>query len=135
MRLDRLKYKSLCADAVLGGRRVLMKPQTFMNLERPGGDGGRAWFDKPLGAEKVYRDFRRHFLEPGSSIRCKGSDGGITGSKISYICRERTPSLIKMGVGKKPRPDYNLADWVLSRFTQQEQQAMEGQSGLPRLRS
>ena len=30
-----------------------------------------------------------------------------------------------MGVGKKPRPDYNLADWVLSRFTQQEQQAMD----------
>src|SRR5699024_9348731 len=33
VRIDRLKYKSLCADAVLGGRRVLlMKPQTFMNL-------------------------------------------------------------------------------------------------------
>ena len=28
-------------------------------------------------------------------------------------------------MGKKPRPDYNLADWVLSRFTQQEQQAMD----------
>ena len=44
---------------------------------------------------------------------------------IIYLSGKDTFPRIKMGVGKKPRPDYNLADWVLSRFTQQEQQAME----------
>ena len=74
-----------------------------------------------------HRDFRRHFPEPGKlRIRRKGSDGGHNGIKnIIYLSGKDTFPRIKMGVGKKPRPDYNLADWVLSRFTQQEQQAME----------
>ena len=59
-------------------------------------------------------------------IRAKGSAGGHNGIKnIIYLSGKDTFPRIKMGVGKKPRPDYNLADWVLSRFTQQEQQAME----------
>ena len=54
------------------------------------------------------------------------SDGGHNGiTNIIYLSGKDTFPRIKMGVGKKPRPDYNLADWVLSRFTQQEQQAMD----------
>lgn len=126
VRLDRLKYKSLCADAVLGGRRVLlMKPQTFMNLSGQAVTEAMRFYKLP--AEKVIVIFDDISLEPGKlRIRRKGSDGGHNGIKnIIYLSGKDTFPRIKMGVGKKPRPDYNLADWVLSRFTQQEQQAMD----------
>ena len=31
---------------------------------------------------------------------------------------------IKIGVGAKPHPDYNLADWVLSKFKNEEEEAL-----------
>lgn len=91
VRLDRLKYKSLCADAVLGGRRVLlMKPQTFMNLSGQAVTEAMRFYKLP--AEKVIVIFDDISLEPGKlRIRRKGSDGGHNGIKTSYICRERTP--------------------------------------------
>ena len=56
-----------------------------------------------------------------TSIRKKGSDGGHNGIKnIIYLSGKDTFPRIKMGVGAKPRPDYNLADWVLSQFTEPE---------------
>ena len=121
VRLDRLKYKSLCADAVLGGRRVLlMKPQTFMNLSGQAVTEAMRFYKLP--AEKVIVIFDDISLEPGNlRIRRKGSDGGHNGIKnIIYLSGKDTFPRIKMGVGKKPRPDYNLADWVLSRFSEKE---------------
>ena len=58
-------------------------------------------------------------------IRRKGSDGGQKGlrSIISHIGSEDFPR-IKIGVGQKPHPDYDLAAWVLSRFTAQEEPLM-----------
>ena len=51
-----------------------------------------------------------------------GSDGGHNGMKnIIYLSGSDQFPRIKLGVGKKPHPDYNLADWVLSRFTEKEQ--------------
>ena len=122
VRLDRLKYKSLCADAVLGGRRVLlMKPQTFMNLSGQAVTEAMRFYKLP--AEKVIVIFDDISLEPGKlRIRRKGSDGGHNGMKnIIYLSGSDQFPRIKLGVGKKPHPDYNLADWVLSRFTEKEQ--------------
>ena len=122
VRLDRLKYKSLCADAVLGGRRVLlMKPQTFMNLSGQAVTEAMRFYKLP--AEKVIVIFDDISLEPGNlRIRRKGSDGGHNGMKnIIYLSGSDQFPRIKLGVGKKPHPDYNLADWVLSRFTEKEQ--------------
>ena len=117
VRLDRLKYKSLCADAVLGGRRVLlMKPQTFMNLSGQAVTEAMRFYKLP--AEKVIVIFDDISLEPGKlRIRRKGSDGGHNGIKnIIYLSGKDTFPRIKMGVGKKPRPDYDLAAWVLGSF-------------------
>lgn len=125
VKADRLKYKSLCADAALGGKRVLlMKPQTFMNLSGQAVTEAMRFYKVP--AERVIVIFDDISLEPGKlRIRRKGSDGGHNGMKnIIYLSGKDTFPRIKMGVGKKPRPDYNLADWVLSRFTQEEQKAM-----------
>ena len=66
-------------------------------------------------------------LEPGRlRIRRKGSDGGHNGMKnIIYLSGSDQFPRIKLGVGKKPHPDYNLADWVLSRFTEQEKKELD----------
>ena len=66
-------------------------------------------------------------LEPSKMrIRRKGSHGGHNGirSIVELTGSEDFPR-IKMGVGKKPHPDYNLADWVLSRFSDDEMKALK----------
>ena len=61
-------------------------------------------------------------LEPGRiRIRTKGSDGGHNGMKnIIYLSGKDTFPRIKLGIGAKPNPSWDLADWVLSLFTEQE---------------
>lgn len=121
VKIDRVKYKALTAEAMIGGKRVLlMKPQTFMNHS-----GEAVW-----EAAKFYK------LEPSRvivlsddisldvgrlRIRAKGSAGGHNGLKSinEWLVSEEYPR-VKMGVGAKPRPDYDLADWVLSMFTDDE---------------
>ena len=124
--VTRVRFKSYCVEAVIGEKRaLLLMPQTFMNLSGEAVCEAMRFYKLP--AEKVIVIFDDISLEPGKlRIRRKGSDGGHNGIKnIIYLSGKDTFPRIKMGVGKKPRPDYNLADWVLSRFTQQEQQAME----------
>ena len=59
-------------------------------------------------------------------IRRKGSDGGHNGMKnIIYLSGSDQFPRVKIGVGQKPNPEYNLADWVLSRFTESERKALE----------
>ena len=126
VRLDRLKYKSLCADAVLGGRRVLlMKPQTFMNLSGQAVTEAMRFYKLP--AEKVIVIFDDISLEPGKlRIRRKGSDGGHNGMKnIIYLAGSQDFPRVKIGVGAKPDPRWDLADWVLSRFSSQEQKKLD----------
>lgn len=76
-----------------------------------------------LPPEKVLVIFDDINLEPGQlRIRRKGSDGGHNGMKnIIYLTGSDQFPRIKLGVGKKPHPDYNLADWVLSRFSETQQ--------------
>ena len=126
VRLDRLKYKSLCADAVLGGRRVLlMKPQTFMNLSGQAVTEAMRFYKLP--AEKVIVIFDDISLEPGKlRIRRKGSDGVHNGIKsIIYLTGSDQYPRIKVGVGKKPRPDYDLAAWVLGHFSDEDLKALQ----------
>ena len=102
-----------------------MKPQTFMNLSGEAvGEAARFYKIPP---EKVIVLFDDISLPPGKlRIRRKGSAGGHNGIKsiIEHLDSEEFPR-IKLGVGAKPRPDYDLADWVLSSFSPQDQQKME----------
>lgn len=124
--VKRLKFKSLTAEAELSGRRCLiMKPTTFMNNS---GDavGEAAEFYKlpPENVLIIYDDIN---LDVGRlRIRAKGSDGGHNGMK-SIILRLNSDNFprIRVGAGKKPHPDYDLADWVLSRFTKEEGARLE----------
>lgn len=119
--INRIKFKALVGDAELGGKRVLlMKPQTFMNLSGQSVQEAMAFYKIP--PERTIIIFDDISLPPGRlRIRKKGSDGGHNGIKnIIYLSGKDTFPRIKMGVGAKPRPDYNLADWVLSQFTEPE---------------
>ena len=119
--INRSKYKSLTAECSIGNERVLlMKPQTFMNLS------GEAVSE----AAKFYKIPAEHVLVVSDDvslpigklrIRQKGSAGGHNGLKsiISLLGSDNFPR-IKVGVGAPPHPDYDMADWVLSAFKNQD---------------
>lgn len=125
-RIDRLKFKSLISDTTVNGHRcIVMKPQTFMNNS---GEAVRecASFYK-IPAEKVIVIYDDISLDVGKlRIRRKGTDGGHNGIKsiIYHLNSDQFPR-IKVGCGKKPHPDFDLADWVLSEFKKDEQKALE----------
>ena len=125
-RIDRLKFKALICDTNINGHRcIVMKPQTFMNNS---GEAVRecASFYK-IPAEKVIVIYDDISLDVGKlRIRRKGTDGGHNGIKsiIYHLNSDQFPR-IKVGCGKKPHPDYDLADWVLSEFKKDEQKALE----------
>ena len=125
LRLDRIKYKSLCAPAVIAGKKVLlMKPSTYMNLSGQAVTEAMRFFKVP--PEKALIIFDDISLDVGKlRIRRKGSDGGHNGMKnIIYLSGSDQFPRIKLGVGKKP-PEWDLADWVLSNFTNSEEKLLE----------
>lgn len=123
--MDRLKFKSLCGTGKIGGKRVLlMKPSTFMNLSGQAVTEAMAFYKIP--PEHTIVIFDDISLEPGKlRIRRKGSDGGHNGIKnIIYLSGSDKFPRIKVGVGAKPNPHWELADWVLSRFTESEMKSL-----------
>lgn len=124
--INRLKFHALVADAECGGHRILaMKPQTFMNLSG----------DAVHEAASFYKIKPEHILvvcddvtaQPGRlRLRRKGSAGGHNGLKsiIQQLGTDQFPR-IKMGVGPKPHPDYDLADWVLGKFSPEDSKLMD----------
>ena len=119
------KHKALCGRGIIEGQKViLVKPQTFMNLS---GESIREVVDYyKIEAEDIIIIYDDISLEPGQlRIRLKGSAGGHNGIKniISHLGSQEFPR-IKVGVGEKP-PRMDLADYVLSRFSKEEQPLME----------
>jgi PTH1 family peptidyl-tRNA hydrolase len=102
-----------------------MKPETFMNNSGEAIAQAMNFYKIPL--ENVLVIFDDISLEPGHiRIRRKGSAGGHNGIKsIIALCGGEDFPRIKLGVGKKPRPDYDLADWVLGKFTPEQRQAFD----------
>lgn len=115
------KFKALVGNAVIGEKNCLvMKPETFMNLSGEAISQAMDFYKIPL--ENVIVIFDDISLEPGlMRIKRKGSAGGHNGIKsIIADCGGENFPRIKIGVGKKPRPDYDLADWVLSKFSKED---------------
>lgn len=115
--INNLKNNALVADVVINNHRcLLVKPQTFMN------NSGTAVRDiakfYKIPPEKIVVIFDDISLPCGKlRIRRKGTDGGHNGIKsiIYHLNSDQFPR-IKIGVGSKPNPEYDLADWVLSKF-------------------
>lgn len=120
--IKRLKFHALTADVQLFGHRCLvMKPQTYMNNSGEAIRDAAEFYKIP--PEKILVIFDDVLLDVGKlRIRRKGSDGGHNGIKsILYHLRSDQFPRIKVGVGKKPHPEYDLADWVLSEFKKDEE--------------
>lgn len=125
-RVNKLKFKSLVGTCEIGGAKVmLMKPTTYMN------NSGQAVVEAmnfyKIPAENVIVIFDDISLDVGKMrIRSKGSDGGQKGMRsiISLSGSQAFPR-IKIGIGAKPNPDWDLADWVLSKFSDNEMKELE----------
>ncbi|MDO5547820.1 MAG: aminoacyl-tRNA hydrolase [Eubacteriales bacterium] len=123
---DRSRFQALTGEAVLGGKRVLLvKPQTFMNLSGAAVHEAASFYKIP--PERILVIFDDISLPVGTlRIRPKGSAGGQNGVKdiIAQLGSQDFPR-IKVGIGGKPHPDYDLADWVLSTIRPDELEDME----------
>ena len=125
-RLNKIKYKSLIGTCEIGNAKVmLMKPTTYMN------NSGQAVVEAmnfyKIPAENVIVIFDDISLNVGKMrIRSKGSDGGQKGMRsIINLSGSQAFPRIKIGIGAKPNPDWDLADWVLSKFTDKEMKDLE----------
>ena len=124
-RIDKLKFQGLYAQVNYDGRKLfLLKPQTYMNLSGRSVLQLSAYFNIP--PQRIIVLFDDISLEPGRlRIRPDGSAGGHNGIKsiIQELGSQDFPR-VKIGVGAKPNPHYDLADWVLSTFSAQEEKAL-----------
>lgn len=124
--ISRVKFKSKTGETLISGKRCLvLKPTTYMNNSGEAVAEAMNFYKIPI--ENVIVIYDDISLEPGKlRIRRKGSDGGHNGIKsiIALTGSDEFPR-IKIGIGKKPNPNYNLADWVLSKFSEEDKKALE----------
>ena len=125
-KLNKIKFKAATEVGELGGQRALfMQPQTFMNLSGEAVAPASAFYKIPPERVLVISDDVS--LPVGRlRIRKNGSAGGHNGLKniILQLGGDGFPR-VKVGVGGKPHPDYDMADWVLSKFTGEDAKAMD----------
>ena len=124
--IKKLQFQSQTGECRIAGQRVLfLKPSTFMNLSGQAVVAAMQFYKLPIERVIVIHDDVS--LAPGKMrIRLKGSAGGHNGLKnIIYLSGKDTFPRIKIGVGQKPRPDYDMADWVLSRPCDEDRHKIE----------
>ena len=123
--INRARFRALTATCDLGEEKLLlMKPQTYMNLSGEAAAQAVRFYKIPPQHVLVVSD--ETALPIGKlRIRTKGSAGGHNGLKSLIAClgTEEFPR-IRLGVGAPPHPDYDMADWVLSRFRNQDAEDM-----------
>ena len=124
-KIDKLKFQGLYSQVNYNGKKLfLLKPQTYMNLSGRSVLQLSAYFNIP--PQRIIVMFDDISLAPGRlRIRADGSAGGHNGIKsiIQEVGSQNFPR-VKIGVGAKPHPEYDLADWVLSAFTGPEEKAL-----------
>ncbi len=126
VKVDRVKFQGLMGQGSYEGMKViLLKPTTYMNLSGQSVAAAARFYKVPPEHIIVLSDDIS--LDPGRlRIRKNGSAGGHNGLKsiISSLGSQEFPR-IKIGVGAKPHPDYDLADWVLSTFPLAQRESMD----------
>lgn len=124
-KIDRVKFHATVGECTIAGQRVLlMKPTTLMNNSGIAVGEAAAFYKIPPERVLVLHD--EISFDPGMiRIRRKGSAGGHNGLKsiIARLPGEDFPR-IKIGVGKKPSPEYDLANWVLGKMPEADMKAM-----------
>ena len=124
-RIDRAKFQGLYGQCSYQSQKlILLKPQTYMNLSGRSVHPLSAYFNIP--PQRIIVLFDDISLDPGRlRIRANGSAGGHNGIKsiIQELGSQDFPR-VKIGVGAKPNPEFDLADWVLSSFSANEEKAL-----------
>ncbi len=123
--VNRSKFHALVGEGVIAGKRVLlMKPQTMMNLSGEAVSEAAAFYKIPIENIIIMSDDVN--LDVGRMrVRGSGSDGGQKGlrSIIERVGSQNFPR-VRFGVGKKPHPDYDMADWVLGTLSEQDRKVL-----------
>lgn len=126
MPIQKLKFRALTNTCELGGEKVLvMKPVTYMNLSGEAVRQAVDFYKVPVDHVLVVSDDVS--LPAGKlRIRANGSAGGHNGLKsiIQQLGTDAFPR-VKIGVGEKPHPDYDLADWVLGKFVGEDKKTID----------
>lgn len=119
--IKKAKFKSLTTTMTFGGVSALvMKPTTYMNLS--GEAVGEAAHYYKIPPERILVVSDDVSLPVGKlRIRLKGSHGGHNGLRdiIAKLGTDQFPR-VRIGVGEKPHPDYDMADWVLGKFAKED---------------
>lgn len=122
VKIDRAKFRALTRTTTLAGQKVLLlKPETYMNRSGEAVQLAAMFYKVPISHILVLSDDIS--LPVGKiRVRAEGSAGGHNGLKsiIGQLDSQDFPR-VRIGVGAKPHPDYDLADWVLSNFTPEEE--------------
>lgn len=125
-KVDKAKFQGLYGQTVVDGKKLfLLKPLTYMNLSGRSVLQLSSYFNIP--PQRIIVIFDDISLAPGRlRVRSNGSAGGHNGIKsvISELGSQEFPR-VKVGVGAKPYPEQDLADWVLSGFTASEEKALK----------
>ena len=124
--IQRLKFKALTNVLTISSQRVLvMKPVTYMNLSGEAVRQAADFYKIPPDHVLVVSDDTALALGR-LRIRVKGSAGGHNGLKniIQHLGTDQFPRL-RVGVGEKPHPDYDMADWVLGRFVGEDKKTID----------
>ena len=124
-KIDKVKFQGLYGQTTVDGKKLfLLKPQTYMNLSGRSVLQLSAYFSIP--PQRIIVLFDDISLAPGRlRVRAEGSAGGHNGIKsiINELGSQDFPR-VKIGVGAKPEPERDLADWVLSRFSASEEKLL-----------
>ena len=123
--LNKKQFKALTGVGTVAGKKTLfLFPQTFMNNSGEAVQAAMAFYKLTPDRLLVLSD-DISLVVGGVRVRKKGSDGGQKGlrSIITHIGTDEFPR-VRIGVGKKPHPAYDLADWVLTKFKKDELPAM-----------
>ena len=124
-KIDRAKFSALVGETTVNGKRVLlMKPQTFMNASGEAVAAAAKFYK--IAPENIIVISDDVSLDVGRvRVRRKGSHGGQRGLKSIQECLGTEDyQRIKIGVGAKPHPDYDMAAWVLSTFEPKDIEAI-----------
>lgn len=125
-KINKIKFKGTVGECDINSHRcLLMKPSTYMNLSGQAVVEAMNFYKIP--PQNVIVIFDDISLDVGKMrIRRKGSDGGQKGMQnIIYLSGSQDFLRIKIGIGKKPHPDYDLKKWVLSKFSASEQKLIQ----------
>ena len=124
IRVARAKFSALTGTGEIGGSKVLLlKPQTFMNNSGEAVGAATAFYKLP--PERVIVLFDDVSLLPGRlRVRRSGSAGGHNGIKSIIAAIGQNFPRVKIGVGEKPHPEYDLADWVLGKPSGDDRKAI-----------